>query len=39
MQGIPFAIEAFAAGLGILDWFLFQGHYTASLWNWLTWSI
>jgi hypothetical protein len=27
MQGVPFAIEAFAAGAGILDWFLFDGHY------------
>lgn len=27
MQGIPFAVEAFAAGLGILDFVLFNGHY------------
>lgn len=29
MQGIPFAIEVFTAGLGVVDWFLFHGHYTA----------
>ncbi len=35
MQGIPFAIEAFAAGLSAVDWFLFHGHYTTSVVRWL----
>jgi hypothetical protein len=35
MQGIPFALEAFAAGLSALDWALFHGHYTVSLVQWL----
>ena len=24
MQGLPFAVEVFVAGAGILDWFVFQ---------------
>ncbi len=35
MQGIPFAIEAFAAGLGALDLLLFHGHYMSAVLNWL----
>jgi hypothetical protein len=35
MQGVPFAIEAFAAGSAALDWIMFHGHYTFMLLNWL----
>lgn len=35
MHGIPFAIEAFAAGSAALDWLVFHGHYTAMVWSWL----
>ena len=35
MQGIPFALEAFAVGLGALDWLIFHGHYTAMVLGWL----
>lgn len=31
MQGIPFAIEAFVAGVGILDWLVFNGVITVSV--------
>ena len=35
MQGIPFALETFAAGLGIVDLFLFHGHYTVQMINYI----
>ncbi len=35
MYGIPFAVEAFAVGLGALDWLIFHGHYTSMVFNWL----
>jgi hypothetical protein len=31
MQGIPFAIEVFVAGVGILDWFVFDGEVTLTV--------
>jgi len=31
MQGIPFAIETFVAGVGILDWFVFDGEVTLTV--------
>jgi hypothetical protein len=30
MQGLPFAVEVFVAGAGILDWFVFQGQITTA---------
>ncbi len=35
MQGIPFAIEAFAAGFGILDWFVFNGHHVTAIFRFI----
>ncbi len=35
MQGIPFAIEAFAAGFAAVDWLVFHGHYTSMVLGWL----
>jgi hypothetical protein len=29
MQGMVFAVQAFVAGFGALDWFFFHGHNTA----------
>ena len=31
MQGIPFAIETFVAGVGVLDWLVFNGHVTLTV--------
>jgi hypothetical protein len=31
MQGIPFAIETFIAGAGILDWLVFHGTVTTAI--------
>ena len=31
MHGIPFAIETFVAGVGILDWFVFNGEVTMAV--------
>ncbi len=36
MQGIPFALEAFALGLALLDLMLFHGHYLLTMWSWLS---
>ena len=31
MQGVAFAVQAFVAGFGALDFFLFHGHTTAAV--------
>lgn len=31
MQGIFFGLQAFVAGIGILDWTLFHGHHAAAV--------
>jgi len=31
MQGMAFAVQAFVAGCGVLDFLLFHGHNTAAL--------
>lgn len=31
MQGIPFAIETFVAGAGVLDWLVFKGAVTLAV--------
>jgi len=36
MQGIPFALEAFALGLALLDVLLFRGHYLQAILSWLS---
>jgi hypothetical protein len=36
MQGIPFALKSFAAGLGLMDIGIFHGHYTLMILHWLT---
>ena len=36
MQGIPFAVEVFFAGVGILDWFVFGGEITMSVVSFLS---
>lgn len=36
MQGIAFALKAFAAGAGVVDLSLFHGYYTMMLIHWLT---
>lgn len=30
MQGIPFAVEVFAIGVGLLDWLVFNGHFVSA---------
>lgn len=35
MQGIPFAVQTFIAGAGILDWLVFHGSITAHVLRYL----
>jgi hypothetical protein len=36
MQGILFAMQAFAGGLALLDWALFGGHHMEMFLRWLS---